>query len=66
MYTITYKDQSFKQWSSEYVFNTFTDAKGYLEGRGFKGNGGVMEREITGWCEKLKAYIELRKVYGGE
>ena len=63
MYTITFTNQYLGQWTDVHIFKEFEDAKGFLEEKGFTGDGRYMERPPVGWAGKMGAYIELREVY---
>ena len=66
MYTITYETKIYKQWESEYVFNSFAEAKDYLLENGFIEKNRIYERINYGWSKYLKAYINLKKIYKGD
>lgn len=63
MYTITFEDTDCFQWTHELLFNTFKDAKIYLERKGFIINGNSLIRGKFNWSEPLQAFISFREVY---
>lgn len=63
MFAITFEDEVYNQWSCEYVFNNFEDAKNYLISQGFIEKNRIFERKNYNWSSYLKAYITPRKVY---
>lgn len=63
MFGITFENEIYKQWSCEYVFNSFDDAKDFLKEQGFIEKNRLFYRENYNWSEYIKAYISPRKVY---
>lgn len=63
MFDITFEDEFNRQWSSEFVFYTYDDAKSYLLDRGFTENNRLFERGSYNWSKGLKAYISPLKIY---
>lgn len=63
MFTITFENEVHQQWSCEYVFNSFEDAKDYLINHGYVVKNRLFERHNYNWNKFTKAYIEQRKIY---
>lgn len=63
MFGITFENEIYQQWSCDYVFYNFEDAKSYLKGKGFIEKNKLFERVDYNWSKYVKAYIEPKKVY---
>jgi hypothetical protein len=63
MFTITFEDEVYKQWSCEFIFNEFEEAKKYLIEQGFSEKNRLFVRENYNWSKYIKAYISPRKIY---
>jgi hypothetical protein len=65
VFLITYEDEIYKQWSCDYIFNKFEDAKKYLIDQGFIEKNRLFERKDYNWSKFVKAYISPIKIYKG-
>lgn len=65
MFEVTFEDGLHRQWSSEFIFSSFEDAKGYLLEQGFIEKNRLFERRNYNWSIFLKAYITPKKLYQG-
>lgn len=63
MYIVTFENEIYQQWTCEYIFNEFEDAKSYLLQRGFIEKNRLFERKDHNWSKYTKAYVTPRKVY---
>lgn len=63
MFSIMYENKSYHQWSDKYIFESFEDAKEYLERRGFVERNRLFYREDYNWNEYMKAYISPREAW---
>jgi len=63
LFLITFENEIHKQWSCEYVFENFDDAKHYLISQGFIETGRIFERKNYNWSKYIKAYITPKKIY---
>ena len=63
MFTITFENQMHSQWSCDYVFESYDDAKTYLRANGFVLKQGLHVRSNYNWSAFTKAYITPRKVW---
>jgi hypothetical protein len=60
MFEITYECKRLFQWSSDYIFTSYEDAKTYLTNQGFtKATNGFESKQETA----QKAFITPKKVY---
>lgn len=63
MFTISFENEVYKQWTCEFVFENFNDAKSYLINKGFIEKNRLFERRDHNWNKYSKAYINRAKVY---
>lgn len=63
MFIITFEDELHRQWSTDFVFTKFNEAKEYLLEKGFIEKNRLFVRENCGWVLYEKAYITPLKVY---
>ncbi|UUV46105.1 hypothetical protein [Bacillus phage vB_BanS-Thrax1] len=63
MFTITFENQTHNQWTCEYIFESYDDAKTYLKENGFTPKQGLFVRNNYSWSAFTKAYITPRKVW---
>jgi len=63
MFSITYENEVYRQWTCDYVFESFEDAKDYLKKDGFIEKNRLFERVDYNWSKYLKAYIEPIKLF---
>lgn len=63
MFEVTFENEIHKQWSCDYIFYEFEDAKEYLKDIGFIQRDRVFIRENYNWITFQKAYISPVKVY---
>lgn len=63
MFTITFENETHNQWSCEYIFESYDDAKTYLKAEGFSPKQGLFVRNKLNWSGFKKAYITPRKMY---
>lgn len=63
MFAITFENEVYRQWSCEFLFNNFEDAKRYLLSQGFAEKNRLFVREDFNWSKYIKAYISPRKIY---
>lgn len=63
MFSIVFENEVYDQWSCEYVFKSFVEAKLYLRSKGFIEKRGLFYREGYNWIEYTKAYISPRKIW---
>lgn len=66
MFIITFENEKYKQWSCEYLFNHFNDAKDFLKEKGFIEKNRLFERKDYNWSKYVKAYITPLKTYKKE
>lgn len=60
MFAITYETSSHFQWSDDFIFRTYDDAKKFLTSKGFsKASNGF----VSNWDCMPKAYVLPKKVY---
>lgn len=60
MFEVIYENQKHFQWSSEFVFTTYSDAEKYLINKGFTKASNGFE---SNWDSCPKAYISPKKIY---
>lgn len=60
MFEITYETSTHFQWSCEFIFNTYDDAKKFLTNQGFNKVSNGFESD---WEACPKAYITPKKIY---
>lgn len=63
VFEVTFEDEVHRQWSCEFIFSNFNDAKNYLLNKGFIEKNRLFYRENYKWSLYLKAYITPKKVY---
>jgi hypothetical protein len=63
LFTITYEDEVYKRWNSDYVFEDLEDVKDYLKDQGFIENNRIFQRKDYNWSNYVKAYIKPLTVY---
>jgi ribosomal protein L22 len=63
MFEIIFENETHAQWSSDFVFEDFDEAKDYLLDQGFLEKNRIFERKDYNWCKYLKAYITPKKAY---
>ena len=66
MFEILYQDEIGKRWTSDYLFETLSDAKEYLKNKGFTENNRIFERENYNWSTYTKALITHKDIFGGQ
>jgi hypothetical protein len=65
MFTIIFENETYKQWSCEFIFNDFETAKKYLTTQSFVEKNRIFERTDYNWCKYVKAYISPVKIFQG-
>jgi hypothetical protein len=63
MFGITFENEVYKQWTSDYIFEDFKEAKNYLLEQGFIESKRLFERKDYNWSKYVKAYIAPKKIY---
>lgn len=64
VFTITFENEIYKQWSCDVVFEKFENAKNYLIEQGFIERNRLFYRENHNWNGYTKAYISPMKIWG--
>lgn len=63
MFTITYQNNHYRQWTDRFIFEDLETAKEYLKKQGYVENNRMFEQVNRGWSVYTKAYITRREVY---
>ena len=63
MFSITFENEVYKQWTFDYLFETYEGARRYLVTNGFIERNRVFERKDYNWRKYDKAYIKEMKLW---
>lgn len=62
MYTITYQNNNFKQWTETIVFTNYNNVCEYLIDKGFIKDGYIFIKSETNWNSRIIAYVNLCEI----